>query len=392
MDANKNISAFFQAIHFDLNVNKSGTGSGTVTSSPPGIDCGLDCSESYIIGTAVTLTAIPDGGSTFTGWSGDPDCLDGSVSMDLPKTCTATFTLNVTPPAAFNKISPANGATGKPVNTSLTWGISASADEYEVCLDTTDNGACDTSWVSNGTATSVDLTYLNYGTTYYWQVRAVNPGGTTYANGSENTYYHFSTKPGFFSKQTPVNGALDREINLTLKWGSSVGAANYEYCLDTLNNSTCDTGWVNNRLATSVYMTGLSFDTTYYWHVRSVYNGGYQYSNGSASGYWSFTTKLARPGSFNKLSPANGITGRSTSLNLTWRTSSGVDYYEYCLDTSDNGICDTGWVSNGTATSVFLSGLSRGTTYYWHVRAVNAGGIRYSNGASTTFWNFTTKD
>ena len=42
----------------------SGTGTGTVTSSPPGINCGADCSESFSQGTVVTLTASPGSSSS----------------------------------------------------------------------------------------------------------------------------------------------------------------------------------------------------------------------------------------------------------------------------------------------------------------------------------------
>jgi hypothetical protein len=52
-----------------LTVSKTGTGSGTVTSTPAGINCGTTCSRSYSTGTPVTLTAAPNTGSTFTGWS-----------------------------------------------------------------------------------------------------------------------------------------------------------------------------------------------------------------------------------------------------------------------------------------------------------------------------------
>jgi uncharacterized delta-60 repeat protein len=66
-------------------------GSGTVTSDPAGIDCGDTCAQSYPIGTVVTLTATPMPGARFSGWTGDPDCADGSVTLDTPKSCTANF-------------------------------------------------------------------------------------------------------------------------------------------------------------------------------------------------------------------------------------------------------------------------------------------------------------
>jgi uncharacterized repeat protein (TIGR02543 family) len=81
--------------NYTLTVNKSGTGSGTVSSSPTGISCGADCSESYKKDTAVTLTAKPVAGSKFTGWSGacagtTTTC---TVSMSDVKNVGANFDL-----------------------------------------------------------------------------------------------------------------------------------------------------------------------------------------------------------------------------------------------------------------------------------------------------------
>jgi uncharacterized repeat protein (TIGR02543 family) len=75
-----------------LTVNKAGTGTGTVTSYPAGINCGADCTGNYA-GT-ITLIAHPDADSAFTGWSGDCSGSDPTttVTMDADKTCTATFT------------------------------------------------------------------------------------------------------------------------------------------------------------------------------------------------------------------------------------------------------------------------------------------------------------
>jgi hypothetical protein len=54
-----------------VTVTKSGGGTGTVSSAPGGIDCGVSCSALFDEGTAITLTAVADSGSEFTGWSGD---------------------------------------------------------------------------------------------------------------------------------------------------------------------------------------------------------------------------------------------------------------------------------------------------------------------------------
>jgi len=54
-----------------LTIAKAGTGTGTVTSSPSAISCGASCSAAFNTGALVTLTAAPDAGSIFSGWSGD---------------------------------------------------------------------------------------------------------------------------------------------------------------------------------------------------------------------------------------------------------------------------------------------------------------------------------
>jgi Tol biopolymer transport system component len=79
-----------------LTVNKAGTGSGTVTSTPAGINCGSTCIASFPLNGSVTLTATPAAGSTFTSWSGC-DSMTGNectVAMTNARTVTPTFTAN----------------------------------------------------------------------------------------------------------------------------------------------------------------------------------------------------------------------------------------------------------------------------------------------------------
>jgi hypothetical protein len=78
-----------------LTVSKSGNGTGTATSNPAGIDCGATCSEKFATNSSVTLSAVADTGSTFTGWSGAGCSGTGTcvVTMDATKTVTADFNL-----------------------------------------------------------------------------------------------------------------------------------------------------------------------------------------------------------------------------------------------------------------------------------------------------------
>lgn len=85
-------TATFNLDEFDVTISKAGTGSGVVTAS--GIDCGADCTETYANGTTVTLVALADPTSIFVGYTGDPDCLDGELTVTSDINCVATFDLN----------------------------------------------------------------------------------------------------------------------------------------------------------------------------------------------------------------------------------------------------------------------------------------------------------
>lgn len=90
----KTVTATFKPV-LALRVEKTGTGAGTITAT--GIDCGVDCDESYLIGTKVTLKAKTVKGSRFEGWSG---ACSGSktsctVNMSEAKKVIANFGLIV---------------------------------------------------------------------------------------------------------------------------------------------------------------------------------------------------------------------------------------------------------------------------------------------------------
>jgi hypothetical protein len=73
-----------------LNVELAGTGTGAVTSTPEGIDCGASCEVAFEQGAEVTLYHSPSPGSEFVGWSGQGCSGEGSCTVALTEDATVT--------------------------------------------------------------------------------------------------------------------------------------------------------------------------------------------------------------------------------------------------------------------------------------------------------------
>lgn len=97
LDGPRGVVAEFapQGTMHTITVLEEGAGEGTVVSSPAGIDCGADCSETFQDGTEVGLTATARPGSRFAGWG-------GACSGTAP-TCAVTVRADVTVSARFER-------------------------------------------------------------------------------------------------------------------------------------------------------------------------------------------------------------------------------------------------------------------------------------------------
>jgi hypothetical protein len=121
LDGDTFVNATFDKKQYTLTAAKAGTGTGRVSGN--GIDCGNSCSATLDIGTPVSLTAAPDAGMVFSGWSGA--CTGtGACSFALNAAASVTATFAPAPAPAPSKYTLSVVRTGSGSVTSKPSGIS----------------------------------------------------------------------------------------------------------------------------------------------------------------------------------------------------------------------------------------------------------------------------
>ena len=123
-----------------LTVILPGVGTGTVTSSPAGINCGTDCTQDYGVGSSITLTAAADAGSSFASWTTGP-CTGSTeticaFAINTDTIASARFTLD-SPPAgrivAATLPGARSGHLGGPDITALLTVVSRTSSPAQSC-------------------------------------------------------------------------------------------------------------------------------------------------------------------------------------------------------------------------------------------------------------------
>jgi fibronectin type 3 domain-containing protein len=269
---------------FTVTVAKTGSGAGTVTSTPAGITCGADCSEPYVSGTLVTLSATPATGSTFSGWSGGgcsgtaPCSLTGNSAVTITATFATAPTDPTTPSVPTVAPSIPTGLTAVALSTTqinVSWiastdPIGVTGYRVERC-----QGAGCSSFVQVAVPTGTRLRnrWLTPGTTYSYRVRAVDAAG----NLSGYSIVVSATTPGSGDTTPPsIPTALAASVivgtQIDLSWAPStdnVGVSGYrvERCQGTGCSSFVQ---IAALTGTSYSNTGLAGGTSYGYRVRAT--------------------------------------------------------------------------------------------------------------------------
>ena len=183
----------------------------------------------------------------------------------------------------------------------------------------------------------------------------------------------------------PANNAANQQLSLTLVWRLAANAASYG--LQVATDSTFAGGVILNESGltdTTRGLSGLSYDTQYFWRVNASNAGGAT----SYAGPWKFRTVMSVAGAPVLMVPANGALNQEMiGLVLRWRALSGA--MRYHLQVGTDSTFATGLFkdeSTLTDTVRTLNGLTISTRYFWRVQGLNDGG----SGPYSPTWKFTT--
>jgi len=304
-----------------ITVEKTGTGSGTVTSSDGKINCGSDCSETYNTVTEITLTAMPDTGSVFGGWSG---C---TPTPEDPKKCTVIISNTITVKATFQKDTypptgsiVINGDAQATNNRSVVLTLSASDDSggsIQMCISNTSSCA---SWEP-------------FATTKSWSLTSGNGTKTVYARFRDQ-WGNVNTTPSdtiILDTVAPVNGtvtATPGNTQVRLNWQGFTdalsGIDSYKVVYSTKSAPrSCSSGTAIYTGTDTMYPhTGLTNGTTYYYLVCAIDKAG-NMSSGATTSVRPIPETNPPTGSIVINGDAQATNNRSVVLTLSASDDSG---------------------------------------------------------------------
>lgn len=261
--------------------------------------------------------------------------------------------------AAVQAVSAPTGlaakASGQTVT--LTWTADAVATLGYDVYEGTGTAALSTTPVQhNVTGTTATISGLAFGQSYVFAVAAVSSSGVSPLSSPVG----ITLVP---AAPTGLTAASAGPGSLTLQWTGSGGASGYDIYEGTASGAEGGTPVVTDTGSPSATLTGLTPGRQYFFTVTALDSAGASTASAQAIG----TVLPAVPTGLSA-SPGNG------SVSLSWTAVSGAASYDVYQSTSAGAEGSQPVKTGITGPSATIAGLSNGTTYYFTVAAVNAGG------------------
>jgi len=292
-----------------------------------------------------------------------------------------SFTTEIDVPEVPLLTSPEDGAMDQPVVLMLSWNSAERAETYHLQVSEEDDFSSLFYDNDEITETTEEIDNLDHQKEYFWRVRASNTTGTS----DWSAIWNFTTveeAPEAPVLVSPVSDAQNISVDTVFAWEEADRAKSYHIQISSDPDFSEIEFLQTDITSTEMEVAGLSHDTNYFWRVAAENSGG----QSDWSEVWNFTTVVATADAPLLVSPGDGVENISTDTVLVWEPSERAETYHLQvsveqdfteIELDNNGIEDTEFA---------VSGLDHGKTYYWRVRAENAGG--YSDWSEE--WSFTT--
>lgn len=296
-----------------------------------------------------------------------PTAASGSAGVTNPPPVTD-------PPGKIQNPYPADNAVGIALNAQCAWAPTLNATGYDVYFG--EGSLPGTPSLEDTTNAFFDPTIaipagLSYNTEYYWRVDTKNVIGTT--TGDTLTFTTESAPPpapGQATNFTPANGATGVSITQSCSWDAATNASAYDVYFGTAPTPPSVS---LSQTSTSFDPGLLSYDTTYYWRIDPIGQGGT-----TTGATISFTTESdpGVPGSAPDEVTVGFPSNVEININpvaLVWEAP-GNDPSGYDVFFGHTPGSLTQISTDQTSTRIDSSSLSAATTYYWDVTAKNSVG------------------
>ncbi|HLF14889.1 MAG TPA: FlgD immunoglobulin-like domain containing protein, partial [Bacteroidota bacterium] len=264
---------------------------------------------------------------------------------------------------------PADGTLNVDENTTLSWQAEPCAFQYRLELA---KDSLFTQMVTDQTVTGTSLAVgpLDGNTDHFWRVRGVNNLG----QGTPSAFFRFKTTalttPPPPVLLSPVNGAPNLALPVTLCWDSAARTASYRLQVAVDSNFTIltynDTASGSNRCKQFAFLLN---STTYYWRVNASNAAG----SSAYSTVFRFTT-LSPPPAPTLIFPLNNSDGVTAAPVFTWSVPENALSYRLqvardplftSIFSDDSNLVNTSWQTGPLQSHV---------RYYWRVLAKNSVG------------------
>lgn len=229
----QNIDAVLASLYHLLTVSTTGTGSGTVMSTPPAINCGSTCLTSFTLGTQVNLSANAASGSYLNSWTGacSGNASPCTIIIDDDNAVTASFntyadfTVNPAVGGAPLFVNFTDESLNNPTSWSWDFGDSGASSLQNPVHNYASAGTYSVTLSNTGPSVSSSLTKSNFITVLTCEYDPVRIGGptNTYYTSIQNAYDDTQTASGDVIEIQAIDLSetllFDEEKTVTLKGG-----------------------------------------------------------------------------------------------------------------------------------------------------------------------------